>query len=198
MHRLTSGLFTFCSALSLVLFIATCALWAQNHLYGETMVLEFAGQRRHLGISRGWVQVDNSPVVSAAEQAWVAHVDEALWRVGLTKYAPDGNVAGQILATLNSGRPGPIPSVLFERAGMSAPPPVPGYHEERLAPVVPTALAAATLPVAWIALTTRRRRHARLGRDGRCRCCGYDLRGTPDGCPECGTAARPLEPSVVQ
>jgi hypothetical protein len=49
------------------------------------------------------------------------------------------------------------------------------------------ALASLTalLPLFWFA---RAIRHRRRQRSGLCRKCAYDLRGTPDRCPECGTA----------
>jgi hypothetical protein len=55
---------------------------------------------------------------------------------------------------------------------------------------VPVTLFA-LLPIARVAITVRRRR--RGIRQGRCPRCGYDLRATPDRCPECGQV--PADPS---
>jgi hypothetical protein len=50
-------------------------------------------------------------------------------------------------------------------------------------------LLSAVLPARWLALRLGRWRREELVARGLCAGCGYDLRATPDRCPECGLAA---------
>jgi hypothetical protein len=57
-----------------------------------------------------------------------------------------------------------------------------GYNEARIRCATLTALSG-PLAAVWMLSFVRRRREARRGL---CRRCGYDLRATPERCPECG------------
>jgi len=47
---------------------------------------------------------------------------------------------------------------------------------------------AAALPALWAIQTLQRRKRVR---ENHCLNCGYDLRATPDRCPECGSVPQP-------
>jgi hypothetical protein len=79
----------------------------------------------------------------------------------------------------------------------------PNVRRRSTAAIVPlwfAVLLAAVLPAIRARAMFHCRRRERWLRHGRCPACGYDLRGTPARCPECGTvsAKPPNDPSMQQ
>lgn len=64
------------------------------------------------------------------------------------------------------------------------------FHDEHcegvMVPWYSVALLLALGPLAWLVSARRQRRRRRAGW---CLACGYDLRASPERCPECGTAS---------
>jgi hypothetical protein len=56
-------------------------------------------------------------------------------------------------------------------------------------------LGLASIPV-WFPTFWKRERQQKRLRQGKCRSCGYDLRATPDRCPECGEVPNKTEAKV--
>src|SRR4051812_14159409 len=79
-------------------------------------------------------------------------------------------------------------SLVFSVFGFAVAGPSPSFNGNGgvLVPFWSVILLSATGPAFWL---WRRVRSKHMTRRGLCPRCGYDLRATPDRCPECGTVA---------
>jgi hypothetical protein len=173
-------LFTICSFVSLMLWVAVSVMWVRSYWRCEWFEIGKETRWRTLGSSSGrlyaaaWTNFARD-YGSDAHSYPSTNVDpHRLSLRGDTVQVPyrEGGIA---VMTLNRSlvRIGPL---LFGT----------GTGGDDVAVVVPH-WAAAALTLALPATGfIRRRREYQKRMQGRCPKCGYDLRATPDRCPECG------------
>jgi hypothetical protein len=179
MRRLARHVFTILAALSLLLCVAACVLWVRSYGMTERVRWRCEGGWREVRSARGHVEVGLylGPRRSGSFHGPRYDRDEAR--------LPDN-----WLLEMNGNRDDTLAS--WERGGFA-------WHERRntrrgtlhaiaVAPFWSIAAAAAALPLGWITTRLRSRvRGRRRKRLGLCPACGYDLRASPERCPECGT-----------
>ena len=176
MPPVRSRLYTLCSALSLLLCAAVCGLWVRSYFAADEV-----GYTR---VSGGTAPPEQVGLISARGSVWVGRS-----RAGLGVWLGPGGLYWRTYEPWpwpayepGKGQPG----WLTFRVGQDA---VLGavrwglYLPHWALCLVAACPAAATALHAW-------RRRSRAGA-GLCPACGYDLRATPDRCPECGAAASP-------
>lgn len=172
MRRLLRWAFDSAAAVSAVLFVTVP--WVRCSWHAESVHLLDLGQGWEVVSEFSDLKVDNTPAIRAAKQA------RDNWDDGQAP-RPRTNYA---LASYPPALPGPqaLPR-----------PPLPDAVSYSLNYVV---LAASLLLLPLLRLATLLCRR-RLRPAGFCPNCGYDLRATPDRCPECGSVPMPRQPDPI-
>jgi hypothetical protein len=163
----TRRLLNFLTLLSLVLCVGVCVLWVRSYFRWDQIVVDTP---RHL---------------------WLVSLRQGGVATNVFRYGVENHGWGVRWEGPFRGRQGlvNVPNPTFwNRLGLFA------AHRRRnnwfettlTVPYWATCILLAVLPAKRL-----RRRLIRLAaiRRGRCPICGYDLRASPDRCPECGEAA---------
>jgi hypothetical protein len=175
-------LFTLCSALSLLLCVAVCVLWARSYFRGDHLLWSDHQGWFDLNSASGFVWTTRGIYGpgSAGNGRWLYRELGASWletdRQGKRRTA--AGYAGLVLRE---------PSKHWRVAGVEY---ISAAYGDRswtlFLPYWSLSLATVILPAVWL---HRRLRQRTRSLHGLCPRCGYDLRASPDRCPECGAAS---------
>ncbi len=189
-------LFNVAVVFSLVLFAGTTALWLSSYWFiprvGRAVVADRAGATplrdwHEVRASCGWGSIDIVSTTTSNDDHASALVPGVHFR--LERIRPDWSKP-----QIGAG------TTVWNRLGFSRwtgngirsinGVPINGFTQRSTTITMPVWLPVAismALPVSWLYSRLRRPRL------GLCQACGYDLRATPDRCPECGTAVAEAE-----
>jgi hypothetical protein len=168
-------LFTFAAGVSAVLCVAACGLWVRSYAVQDTVLWQRVDGGR-------WASSVAGRLILSADLADWSHEPEAFYGIKYRTDAPDPAAEAWIYVLNVGGN-----DVWVHRewggfawtrwAGRGA------AKTQLVVPLWSLAILAAILPLWRVAWPSRGRRRQRRGL---CTACGYDLRATPDRCPECG------------
>jgi len=192
-------LFTICSALSLVLCLAAFVLGYRSH-HAPPIAVEFTskGERWEFVLDRGELRLDNEPQLLVDEERrdaarlafqypwqWLTP-DERRVVEAWQSLSPEA----QEEARDKRHRDLLLKPEWAERAAAARLPRRRSQRYSNPATNLVLILSMLVLPAVWLGHTARAHRNRRAQvQAGLCLRCGYDLRATPDRCPECGTLA---------
>jgi hypothetical protein len=187
-------LFTIGAVLSLLLCMAVAVAWPISHVSGyharwshhSTRPIQWTNTDFCFGSNRGGLSFNYTRAFTRQPEQIRNYSDAYLDGWTYFHDHPGNPVYPDLLVRAPS---------LFNRLGfylmMVGPEPFNGMDEHWSATLVTPHWSLAVLfslaPLAWSFSIRRRLRTGRRRRLGLCVTCGYDLRASPDRCPECGT-----------
>jgi hypothetical protein len=185
MRRVARHLFTILSALSLLLCVATCVLWVRSYFATDLVVyqprIDYVLHNYGVGYGKGYMVVgmDVATKPGPSVLQWSSQPPlraDGAWRTAGEVF----HVAGVRITTETEQR---LVNVPVRSVGL-------------FMPCWMCAAMWACLPGVWLKRFQTRRRARRRLAAGQCKQCGYDLRASPERCPECGTIACGAKPLV--
>jgi hypothetical protein len=195
MRRAARHVFTILSALSLLMSVATCVLWVRSYFREDRITrysnvgtdLQMVGidcmsDTGQLLVMHSTWRADHRPSVKPPLDSTHAgpatgHPENVRWFQNVGRYWRGFGIVTAMNGTGSIKTNG----TTYTQTGALR------FIFPHWAVVMPLAV----LPMMWLLLKVRRARRVAAGA---CPVCGYDLRASPDRCPECGTA----RPAITQ
>jgi hypothetical protein len=170
MGRFARFMFSACAAVSVLICVACVAMWVRSYRTADAWGWAWTKGAVQAGTAHGRLRVSELRLLDESRYGppWFQHVSYPA-----RMDPPTGRLPAR-LSNLGFG---------YERTHVAR------NHDARvvLVPLWVIFVATAALPGRWVVLQRRRARERRAGHVP-CPKCGYDLRATPERCPECGTA----------